>query len=1036
MLYKKNTAHTLSDELFKNPTSEYRGTPFWAWNTTLNKENLLKQIEYLKEMGFGGFHMHSRSGMATEYLSEEFMSLVSSCIDKAEKEEMLAWLYDEDRWPSGAAGGYVTKNIKHRQKMLVFSINEISDAVSKEEGVQSGKPYLIAKYDIVLNEDGELSKYTLFPEKCEGTLWYAYIITAKPTGWYNNQTYADTLSPETMDEFIKVTYEKYKETAGDKFDKTVPAIFTDEPQFARKNTLAFPFDTDLSRNACVPDGGLTTWDLTLPITTDFFDTFEKTYNFDIIPHLPELIWQLPENKISQARYCYHDHICERFASAFADKCGLWCEKNSLMLTGHMMEEPTLFCQTHAIGEAMRSYRSFQLPGIDMLCDRVEFSTAKQTQSAVHQYGREGMLSELYGVTGWNFDFRGHKFQGDWQAALGVTVRVPHLSWVSMRGSAKRDYPASISYQSAWFREYPYIENHYARLNTALTRGVPCVDVAVIHPIESYWLYWGPSSSTANTRDELEKNFESVINWLLFGTIDFNFIAESLLPSQCGNISSELEVGKMKYKTVIVPDCRTLRSTTVEILEKFRKSGGKVIFMSDCPAYVDALPSEGVKELYNMSEKVPFSKQSLLGALSDNRCIEIKNDNGTSTNNLIYQLREDTDCKWLFIAHGKKEPYGFENETVLRQDIIVKIKGEYTPVHYDTISGEIKNIPFTTEDGYTLVNYTMYQHDSLLLCLKKCTERSYAEKDNNLTSIKTVRFTKPMQYNLHEENVLLLDEAEYSLDGGDWHELNEILRIDSKIREKLSMVPADGNMAQPWVLPPVDPKHFVTLKYTFDSEIETPCTLALEGAEKIVLNGEEVPVVYDGYYVDFEIYKVKMPNLRKGENTLLVTMPITDRISLESIYLLGDFGVKLDGCRKTVINKPETVSFGSVTNQGFPFYGGNISYKTKIETPDCTLKITAPAYKGALISVKIDGNDAGKIVFDPYTLEIPSVKAGEHEIEFTLFGTRGNTFASLHTLSSSKWYGPTHWYPSEEDFCFEYNLSPMGIEVSPFIEILK
>ena len=123
-----------------------------------------------------------------------------------------------------------------------------------------------------------------------------------------------------------------------------------------------------------------------------------------------------------------------------------------MLTGHMMEEPTLLSQTCALGDAMRSYRAFGLPGIDMLCNRCEFTTAKQCQSAVHQYGRVGMLSELDGVTGWDFDFRGHKLHGDWQAALGVTVRVPHLAWVSMKGNAKRDYPTSISYQSSWHKE--------------------------------------------------------------------------------------------------------------------------------------------------------------------------------------------------------------------------------------------------------------------------------------------------------------------------------------------------------------------------------------------------------------------------------------------------------------------------------------------------------------------------------------------------------------------------------------------------------
>ena len=138
----------------------------------------------------------------------------------------------------------------------------------------------------------------------------------------------------------------------------------------------------------------------------------------------------------------------------------------------MMEEPTLTSQTAALGDCMRSYRGFDIPGIDMLCDAFEFTTAKQCQSAVRQYGREGMLSELYGVTAWDCDFRTYKHQGDWQAALGVTVRVPHLSWYAMGGEAKRDYPASISYQSPWYKKFSVVEDHFARLNTALTRGEP------------------------------------------------------------------------------------------------------------------------------------------------------------------------------------------------------------------------------------------------------------------------------------------------------------------------------------------------------------------------------------------------------------------------------------------------------------------------------------------------------------------------------------------------------------------------------------
>jgi hypothetical protein len=54
--YPKSTA-PFSAELFKNPTSEYRGCPFWAWNTKLDQAQLLRQIDYFEAMGMGGFHV-------------------------------------------------------------------------------------------------------------------------------------------------------------------------------------------------------------------------------------------------------------------------------------------------------------------------------------------------------------------------------------------------------------------------------------------------------------------------------------------------------------------------------------------------------------------------------------------------------------------------------------------------------------------------------------------------------------------------------------------------------------------------------------------------------------------------------------------------------------------------------------------------------------------------------------------------------------------------------------------------------------------
>jgi hypothetical protein len=136
--YPKSTA-PFSAELFKNPTSEYRGCPFWAWNNKLNREQLLRQIDNFKEMGLGGFHvrnavksqlhslipkqMHARVGLDTEYMGPEFMDMVRVCVDYAEKQDMLACLYDEDRWPSGYAGGKVVKgHPEYKAKHLLFTL--------------------------------------------------------------------------------------------------------------------------------------------------------------------------------------------------------------------------------------------------------------------------------------------------------------------------------------------------------------------------------------------------------------------------------------------------------------------------------------------------------------------------------------------------------------------------------------------------------------------------------------------------------------------------------------------------------------------------------------------------------------------------------------------------------------------------------------------------------------------------------------------------------------------------------------------------
>lgn len=1012
MLYKKNADKALQKELFRNPTSEYRGTPFWALNSYLTKEELCRQIDIFKEMGLGGFHLHVRTGLENKYLSEEYMNLMRDAVDKAKKEEMLAWLYDEDRWPSGAAGGLVTKDEKYRSRSIYFT-----PFIENYDGYPKN---LLACYDIMLDSNGFLASYKKIDkaEKAEGAKWCVVLEVQKGSGWYNGQAYADTLNHEAIEKFVEVTHEKYKDKVGDEFGNTVPAIFTDEPQFARKRVLNNSFDKMA---------------IEMPWTDKVPELYKKMYNEDIFDTLPEIFWDKPGSESSLPRYRYHDFIAELFASAFADTVGDWCNKNGIALTGHMMEEPTLNSQTAALGEAMRSYRSFSLPGIDMLCNRHEFTTAKQAQSAVHQYGYEGMLSELYGVTAWDCDFRTYKHQGDWQACLGVTIRVPHLSWYAMKGEAKRDYPASIHYQSPWYKKYNLIEDHFARVNTALTRGKPVVKVGVIHPIESYWLHWGPNDKSALFRESLDERFLNVTKWLLEGSIDFNFISESLLPSLCDEGYVPFKVGEMEYDAIVVPGCETLRRTTVERLEQFRKKGGKLIFMGDAPSLVDAVPCDCAKSLFEISEKIDFSRAALLTALHDIRTLTIRYADGRLTDNYIYQLRQDNNSKWLFICPSK-EP---DNKHIDNgKDIQIILKGMFSPEIYDTETGE--NYPIKAEytKDETIIRYHIFGYDSILL--KLTDGKTDCDRLQHIPEKADEMPPTLCEYELSEENVLVLDMAEWKIDNDtDWSAKEEILRLDNLIRERLGFVKRGGRVVQPWVLGNRPKEHKATLKFTFISEINyEDAILALEDADiaDVVFNGKKITEREEGFYVDISIGRMKLGNIVKGENILEITLPFGETANLENVFILGNFGVRVIGAVAVITALPKRLSFGSLLNQGLPFYSGAVTYKLKANTQNSKLTVTASDYMGTLIEVSVDDEIKGDIIYPPYTLRIDGVSDGEHEIGLKLYTHRYNSFGPLHLVNvNEKWHGPGAWRSEGINWSYEYVLRTTGILKTPVIK---
>ncbi len=1047
MFFEKSKEKTLSKELFQNPTSEYRGEPFWSWNCKVTEELVDKQMEIYRQMGMGGFTIHARTGLETPYMGEEFLNLVSRCNTWAKEHEMLCYLYDEDRYASGAAGGLVTENVRYRQRFLLLSRKPQAELCkSREEyeaaidGGEKPKGYYVTSYWVKLDKEGCLVDYKRLSfeeakemdqklrEAASGEavernvsgetgsiekIWYGYVKLAKESPWFNDQTYIDVFNKEAVNRFIEVTHEKYAEKLGEDFGKSIPSIFTDEPQMAGKFAFPEPFSDK---------------DATLSYTDDMNETFRAATGTELLDIVPEVLWELPDGAVSEHRYRYHDHLAERFAESFSDTISEWCGRRSLAMTGHYMSERTLYSQTLALSDAMRLYRNMQMPGIDILTDAKEFTTAKQAVSVARQQGREGVASEEYGATHWYADFKTYKLQGDWQAALGITNRVHHLTFMSMEGESKRDWPASIGYQSPWYKKHVYLEDHFARVNTALTRGVPSVNLGVIHPIESYWISYGPNSQTQERRDQLDANYESLMQDLLYGTVDFDLICEGLLPSQWKKEKEDdrLHVGQMAYKTVLVPDLRTIRSTTLACLEDLIQRGGTVIFAGNVPRFVDGKPSERAVRLAENCTSIPFNRGSLLEALKETREVEIRDGKGKLSDNLVYQMRNDGEGKWLFICHVNRK----RNLLEKHEKYYIRVRGEWNPVLYDTLTGEIKPVKGVKEKDVTMIKVHLFAEDSLLLYLEPKAPEAVEEKQEKKVFAHEIK--APISYELDEPNALLLDYAEYKFDDGDWQEKKDILTIDNEFRLKLGLPRRQDKFTQPWRIPNVPTENVAYLKFTFDSEIEIMnAKLAMERPEKarILLNGQEQDNHPDGYYVDEFIKTVPLSPIKKGANELILEIPFGRKENLEWCYILGDFGVELYGDYAHIVKRQEKLRFGDITRQTLPFYTGNVTYRLEAELVEAQENVTlhVPHFEAAVLEVFVDGESKGLIAYAPHKLSLGALSAGVHKIEIVCFGNRFNGFGTLHNANDEfRWYGPDAYRAGGTQWTDSYLVRPAGV----------
>jgi hypothetical protein len=1004
---------------FETPSAAYRGKPFWCWNGDLEEDELIRQIGVFAEMGMGGFFMHSRTGLRTEYLGDEWFSLINACAEEADRLGMEAWLYDEDRWPSGSAGGLATQELRYRMRYMRMHIldtwKDLSDCSAGE------LECFAAKVDGLHLECYRSVPFASTTRLEEGEVFLVFTWEySEPNSFYNGATYLNTLDRDATQKFIEITHEAYKKANGKHFGKTIKGIFTDEPHrgFVMCDQQLQPGVNDSA------------W--ASPYTEKLFPEFEAAFGYDLRARLPELFLRLQGHAVSHVKWAYMELIQRMFLDNWAKPLHAWCQEHELELTGHVLHEDSLAGQAVPCGSMMRYYPHMDRPGIDILCnDNENYWAAKQLDSVARQLGQQWRLSELYGASGWGFDFAGHKRIGDWQALLGINLRCHHLSWYTMAGEAKRDYPASIFFQSAWFEEYKDVESYFSRLSSVLMQGRPAADVLVLHPVESLWARINAGWATwLCAKDEsileAETKFVELSQWLWDAQLDFDYGDEGLL-AEHGSIEADSDTplcfGQQHYSTVIVGGMETMRQSTLDTLQAFREAGGTVVFVGESPNYIDAAPSEGAAQLAAQCEATAWDRSAVTAAVAQGskQSLQVRTSDGALINyDVMSQVREDADGQWIVLLNTNHES-GFS-------DLQIELQSDaHYLAEFDCRTGRQYAVPCNQENGH------MTWSSSLAISGERVFRISHEPIDceaprASLSVSHTQTLNGPYAYQLNEPNALVLDRPDYQLGTSDWQPAEDILIIDAQLRDSLDIPRRGGTMVQPWISKEHPNTNRASLKLRYHFEIETipeAIELALEQPQhfQLTINGQPLESnPLPDYWVDPAIRRIQVPaNLLKvGSNQIELAVNFGEDVDLEAIYLLGDFGVYYhDPITPTLDTLPDRIEAADLCEQGLPHYTGDITYSLALPNSSSPRKLELGDFGGAALAVKTDGSSE-TICFPPYKANIP---AGVDQAEVTVWLTRRNLFGPMHLIPAEQSAFAPDSFRSTGD---EYQDSPVVI----------
>ena len=934
----------------KNPPNKYRPAPFWSWNEKLDISETAAQVREMNEVGIGGYFMHARGGLQTEYMSDEWFDNIKATLREGKKLQMQSWGYDENGWPSGFGSGIVNGlGLKYQQKYL--RCEETDQPVNNENTI------------INLDYNGK-------------NIHFYYEV---------NPFYVDTLDGEVINEFIRSTHEAYKEKLGDEFTD-MAGFFTDEPQISRNG---YPWSFILEKE------------------------YQKAYGKELTPKLLDLFYQTETS--SETKYNYFKLITNLFSENFVNNIYKWCCANGSALTGHMVLEEGLWAQLISNGACMPHYEYMTIPGMDNLGRELNHIECEmQLSSAANQLGKKQILSETFACCGWNVSFEELRWIYEHQMVHGINYLCQHLEGYTLRGIRKRDYPATLFKQQPWWSDYKTFNDMVSRIGMLIAEGEINHEILVLHSADSAWATFDIHSHIYSRK--LCDDMVNTMKCLEEHQLQYH-LGDATLMERHGKVENgKIIIGTQSYSVVVVPPADCLASNTVKLLKEFKAQGGIIIFAGSIPTMVDGKASNDIIEL--SKECVVTDLDNLVSKIPESlRKIELSYDGNEPILTAVRRFEEQ-----------EMTMYYLMNPCNTTHNFTAKVKGKSASI-FNTISGEEESVEFESNGDYINIESSIYGNGSLVLFVY--------DNDIKTSAIKHSKDLLPISFANNwkvsaDDNALTLDYCDVYFDG----ELAYKNLPVSDVQEKALAFERKVNTK-------------VVFKCNVKDKAFTKCDLVVETPEifDITVNGKNIEKTVKGYYFDtsFKVIDI-FDYVVEGENEIALTCDFVQSdevyknaknslifeseknklsydMEIEAIYLKGDFAVKTDKSFELLDRRalrtdgdfyitaaPKTLNCGEIASQGYPFFAGSMTFKQKVNltADECKNRsIKFDRLPSSVTKVKVNGKDAGKIMWQPYEIDVSNLLIeGENEIEITVTGNLRNLLGPFHLSDGENyWVSP-------------------------------